>query len=186
MHRYYPAGVDPEKSREAYLASPEWQRFCEKWERVMRLEVLPRWDEFHAVLKEALPGCTFWDTTHPRKDGCRRLRIYPQLHGTLPDPPEDIAIVALVSFLAPVYSLYEAYFHRRAEGTYVLAEIRHQSSDRTAPYARVLTEHIEQYFDCCLMPPEVGHIRVPDVCALGNVPLGQQTLFELLLTEDIQ
>jgi hypothetical protein len=39
---------------------------------------------------------------------------------------------------------------------------------------------------CCPLPPEIGRIRGPDVKSLGNMEFGQQTLFELLLTEDLQ
>lgn len=186
VHRYYPAGLDPDQQHETYLASPEWHRFCDLWERVMRLEVLPRWDEFRTALKEALPDCKFWDTTVPYYHGCRRIRIILVPPGTPPGQPEYTEVVGLVSILAPVYSLYEAYSRRKSDGNYTEPRIRWLFSDQTAPYARVLAEHIEEYFGCCPLPPEVGRIRVPDVKSLGNVEFGQQTLFELLLTEDLQ
>jgi hypothetical protein len=186
VHRYYPTGLDPDQQHETYLASPEWQRYCDLWERVMRLEALPRWDEFRAALKKALPDCSFWDTTVPRTDGCRRLRVYLCPPEAPLGQPEYTVVVGLVSVLAPVYSLYESHYVRKSDGNYTRPRIRWLFSDQTVPYARVLADHVEEYFDCCPLPPEVGRIKVPDVKSLGNVEFGQQTLFELLFTEDLQ
>ncbi|HEX2570008.1 MAG TPA: hypothetical protein VH877_10665 [Polyangia bacterium] len=186
VHHYYPAGTSPEAGNPAYFSSPEWLRFCDLWERVMRIEALPRWDEFRAALKKALPDCSFWDTTVPRSQACRRLRVYLCPPEAPPGQPEYTVVVGLVSILAPVYSLYESHYVRKSDGNYTEPRIRWLFSDQTAPYARVLAEHIEEYFGCCPLPPEVGRIRVPDVKSLGNVEFGQQTLFELLLTEDLQ
>ena len=183
-HRYYPP-IDPQQDQEAYFASPEWQRYCDLWERVMRLEEMPRWGEFCDALEKVLPDCKLWDTSVPRRDGCRSLRVIIVPPDTPPGQPEYIEVVAQVSFLAPVYFLYEAYSRRKTDGKYTPSEIRYQFSERTAPHARVLAEHIERYFGCRPLPDEIGRTPVPDIRALGNVPLGQQTLFELLLTEDI-
>jgi hypothetical protein len=62
-------------------------------------------------------------------------------------------------------------------------QIRFTFTASEEPYARAITEEIQSVFPGYeALPPELGHMPVPDVAA-GNMPLGRATLYHCVFTD---
>jgi len=117
------------------------------------------WKTWCAAWKERFPGGTHWDYTPPWHPACYFYRYYPP---DIPLPPPDSAvIIALVSYLAPVYYVY-ASCETGTEGNYGYT-IDDQPSGRALEYAEAMGQEIERIFDYRFLPYSICQTPVPDV-----------------------
>ncbi|WP_224240601.1 hypothetical protein [Hyalangium gracile] len=178
LHQFYPSGLWPDDP--AYDASEEAQRLA-------RLKASARrdtqaWDAFVQHVREAFPGCRFWDTTLLVHDPCYRLRV------SLPKPEREEdrrdAVVCLLSLLAPTYVIYASHF--LDDGRVTESWTRYPPlPPEFQPQEAGLASLIESTFHFARLPEEVLFTPVPDLTTPGgNLALGKARLIDLLFTPD--
>jgi hypothetical protein len=178
VYRYYPRGIHP--SEAGYQETEAFKRYQplkedRRWDRD------GRWGRFMELLRQKHPTYRYWDCTFGHGNGCYIVRaLLPRAE----ECPEDIEVVCLVSYLAPVYATYVAYMRGRPPHRNRRIVFTPPDGSEEARAASLLAAEIEAEFDVAPFPPEYRSTIIPDVVA-GNEGLGEASLFHCLFTDSI-
>jgi hypothetical protein len=183
---YAPIGIFPFEPQ--FRQSVEYRRLVER--RQQAVAKYDSWRSFLGRLAYRLPECGVANKV-------MYLAKVPQ--GTcyaadlwLPTLPKDVgghAICFQMSFLGPYYVLYSSRFFWRDEldsfGHRLSGpgEERFDLTPEEEPYAERLVREIEAEFPGYqLMPPEIGHVVIPDL-QHENRPPGEATIYDCLIDD---
>lgn len=157
---------------------PEWLRLKEQcrssWEH------RDAWDRLIATWEAMFPGCASWDYTLPVLQPCYFFRLY------VPGPPQppstNPTLVALVSYLAPVYMIYVSY--EAHHGKLPTSCLDFHPTGRELGYAETMAAEIESVFGYEALPYDLGSLAVPDVMTERRRN-NDATLMDCLFTDDL-
>ncbi len=179
VYQYYPRGLQPYDPR--YQSSPEHLRLRALRAEAGQGERRAAWDALVERLADRLPGRSVVDWTHlapQNHDACYRVRI-----NLAPQAPQFVHyLVGLVSALVPFHAVY-ASSGVTGQRKGPLAT-RFTFTPEEQPALDILTGEIESTFGYSRLPHEIGNTLVPDAAG-STKPLGRNTLYDLLFTDDL-
>jgi hypothetical protein len=179
VYQYYPRGIHA--SEAGYKETEAFKRYkvlADKyqWDRD------GRWGRFMELLRQKHPKYDYWDYTFGHGIGCYVVRaVLPRAESAV----ATIEVVCLVSYLAPVYSVYVAYTTGEPGTFSKRVEWIPPDGSEEARAASLLAAEIEAEFDVAPFPPEYRSTIIPDVTA-GNQWFGKTTLFHCLFTDYVR
>lgn len=178
VRRYYPIGLESYDPR--YKTSPELERLQSVLESARNeLEAKTdesKWGRLVRRLREEFDGCIVWDTTLPLDEPCYSCRVY--LPWVVIGSSSAESVVALISLLAPVYTIYAA----REDEHDPWIEFPPLPAAFQAHEAR-LAQTIENEWEIFRLPEDTLFTPLPDLVPPGGgFELGQASLMDCLFT----
>lgn len=142
-----------------------------------------RWRALLDALEGALPRNPLMDSTRGYPDVCYTARI---AIGTSTDAGRTREVVATLSFLAPLYLVYESHWYERGtpdEPEYDPAHILLELAPESTEIVHVLEQKIAETFGYERLDPRAGATIVPGI-QVGNLEPGQASLMDALFTDN--
>jgi hypothetical protein len=174
VYRYYPRNLwsdDP-----AHAETPETMRLREVQQRAR--EGRSRLLTLMEAIESQAPGVRVMDFSYPTYDTCYIVRANAD---AVDDTTKLVReVVACISFVAPVYMLYQATTEVSPSGQQQLATAPAPDPD-VVPLWGAVARQIERVFGYTRVEPDIGSMIVADV-QVQNVPLGEATLYDALFT----
>ncbi len=189
-YRYYPRLGDAlyrlpaQEYDELYQATLEFQALFAAQQEAIQDRT--RWRAFLTALEDALPENPLMDSTRGYSDVCYTARIDISTHETATEGTLRKELVVSMSFLAPLYLLYESHSYERGtrdEPEYELAQLLRELSSESTDIVHVLEQKIAGTFGCERLDPRVGATIIPDI-QVGNLEPGQASLMDALFTDN--
>ncbi len=188
-YRYYPRLGDAlyrlpaQEYDELYQATPEFQALFAAQQKAIQDRT--RWRALLTALVDALPANSLMDSTRGYSDVCYTARIEIGTHETATEGTLCKELVMSMSFLAPLYLLYESHFHERGtrdEPEYGPTRILLELSSESTNIAHILERKIATMFGYERLDPSVGATIVPDI-QVGYLEPGEASLMDALFTD---
>lgn len=181
-----PLGIYPYQPE--FGETVESRRLAERRQRAVT--AYPSWRSFLARLTQRLPDCAVANKVmyleKLPQGGCYAVDVW------LPTITKEVgghALCVQVSFLAPYYVLYSSriLWHDEKEPLGFRhsgpGETRFDLTSEEQPYADQIVREVEAEFPGYeLMPPELGHLVIPDL-QHENRPPGEATIYDCLIDD---
>lgn len=189
-YRYYPRLGDAlyrltaQEYDELYKSSQEFQALLAAQKKA--LEDKTQWEALLTTLEDTLPRNSLMDSTRGYHDVCYTARIHLGSDEST-SPTKGILnkeLVVSVSFLAPLYLLYESHWYERGtrdDPEYEPAGILLETTSESSHIVRVLEPRITEMLGCERLDPHVGATIVPDI-QVGTLEPGEASLMDALFT----
>jgi hypothetical protein len=176
IYRYYPRGVSQEDPR--WKDSPEHVALIEASRAAGGKR--SSWLDMLARLRRRFPGCEVVDNSL-HLPAAWPAACYPGIF-CLPPTPEvsDHRVGFQVSFLAPYYVLYSYRSFPLEANRPPATRLEPDAEERL--YWDAIAREIESTYGSSPMPPEMGHVVVPDVQP-GNRAMGEAMIYDCLFDD---
>jgi hypothetical protein len=176
IYQYYPRGVIQDDPR--CSDAPERRRLEEANQAAGRER--PKWLAMLARLKERFAECCIDGHALHLLTPSSRAACYPGIL-LMPTPNVDHRIGFDVSFLAPCYVLYTQRIYPVEHSLPPVTRLAPDEAER--PYWDAIAQEIEHTYNAGYMPPETGHIIVPDV-EPGNRQMGDAMIYDCFFDDN--
>lgn len=176
LDRYHPKGIEIHEfqNRDAFDATPEIRRLRARTDAWYADQTT--WLATVEELRTVMPGGTFWDRTIPGMF-CYEGRVYAPDD---PNRPNDLALVVLVSYLAPFYYIYGSDW-LQGRGPIVT-----YGDDVPFPTEKArIAEIVERRFGFAHLPEEWRTVEMPGIMCSWEGS-GGNTVLDLLFTGNRQ